>query len=70
MAKIIRSADLPNSEPTAPEAPGVLAVLTGIRDGSDTDEVRLQRGSVVCEALYAYCQGTQTAGSELADDKD
>ena len=56
MGAIIRSADLPQSEPAAPEAPGVLAVLTGIRDGSDNDHERLERGSVVCDALYAYCQ--------------
>ena len=43
MAKIIRSADLPYSEPAFPEAADVLAILTGIRDGSGTDEERLQR---------------------------
>lgn len=62
MATIIRRADLPYSEPAVAEAPGVLAVLTGVRDGSDTDEQRLQRGSVVCDALYTYCQMTAGAG--------
>jgi len=70
MAKIIRSADLPYDEPTAPEALGVLAILTGIRDGSQTDEERLQRGFVVCDALYTYCQRTHDAGSELDEDED
>ena len=62
VAKIIRNADLPHSERAVPEAAGVLAILTGIRDGSGTDEERLQRGSVICDALYAYCQQTHTSG--------
>jgi hypothetical protein len=65
MAEIIRSADLPHSEPAAPESPGVLAILTGIRDGSDTDEERLRRGSIVCDALYTYCQLTLGGGDHV-----
>jgi hypothetical protein len=56
MGKIIRCADLPHSEPAEPEAPGVLAIMTGIRDACETDVERLERGSVVCDALYAYCR--------------
>lgn len=63
MAAIIRSADLPHQEPTIAEAAGVLAILTGIRDGSDTDDQRLERGFVVCEALYAYCVQAPSAGA-------
>jgi hypothetical protein len=55
MARIIRAADLPQEEPTPAVAAGVLAIFDGIRDGSETDEERLTRGSVVCDALYAYC---------------
>ncbi len=65
MAKIIRSADLPQEEPSAPEAAGVLAVFTGIRDGVETDAGRLQQGIVVCDALYTYCKRTHDAGSAL-----
>jgi hypothetical protein len=65
MAKIIRSADLPQEEPSAREAAGVLAVFTGIRDGVETDEERLQQGFVVCDALYTYCQRAHDAGSPL-----
>ncbi len=65
MAKIIRSADLPQEEPSAPEAAGVLAVFSGVRDGVETDAERLRRGFVVCDALYAYCQRTRYAGSAL-----
>lgn len=65
MASIIRSADLPYSGPAAAEAPGVLAVLTGVRDGSDTDDERLRRGSVVCDALYTYCQLTVGGGDDV-----
>jgi hypothetical protein len=37
-------------------APGVLAIFDGIREGSGTDEERLLRGFVVCDALYAFCR--------------
>jgi len=61
MATIIRGADLPLEEDAPPESPGVLAVFTGIRDSSQTDSERLERGSSVCDALYAYCVATQHA---------
>ena len=55
MAAIIRGADLPHEDGLPPESAGVLAVFDGIRDTSSTDEERLQRGSAVCDAIYAYC---------------
>ena len=61
MAQIIRSADLPQ-ESRASEADGVRAILTGIRDSGKSDEERLRRGFVVCEALYWYCLQTPEAG--------
>jgi len=61
MARIVRAADLPHEEPAPAEAPGVQAVFDGIRDGSDSDEERLDRGFVVCDALYAYCRHTKEA---------
>src|ERR1044072_8669133 len=54
MAAIIRGADLPHEEASPPEAPGVLAIFTGVRDSCRTDEERLEKGWVICEALYAY----------------
>ena len=59
MAAIIRGADLPLEEDAPPESPGVLAIFTGIRDSSQTDAERLERGSSVCDALYAYCVATR-----------
>ena len=59
MAAIIRGADLPLEEDAPPESPGILAVFTGIRDSSQTDAERLERGSSVCDALYAYCVATR-----------
>lgn len=64
MAQIVRAADLPQDEPTPAVAAGVLAIFDGIRDGSQTDHERLERGSVVCDALYAYCSGNPTAAAE------
>jgi hypothetical protein len=62
MAAIIRGADLPHEDTIPPEAPGVLAIFTGVRDTCTTDDERLERGSVVCDALYAYCSQTREAG--------
>jgi hypothetical protein len=55
MARVIHAADLPQDEPSNSLAPGVLAIFDGIRDGSTTDDERLRRGFVVCDALYEYC---------------
>jgi hypothetical protein len=65
MARIIRAADLPQEELAPPEARGVLAIFDGIRDDSRTDQERLARGFVACDALYAYCRHTRQAGTEL-----
>ena len=55
MARVIHAADLPQDEPSTSLAPGVLAIFDGIRDGCDSDDERLARGFVVCDALYQYC---------------
>lgn len=52
LARIIRAADLPQEEPAPVEAPSILVIFDGIRDGSSTDEERLERSFVVCDALY------------------
>lgn len=65
MAAIIRAADLPHEDPAPTEAAGILAIFDGIRDGSETDEERLERGSVICDALYTYCAAHADAGSAL-----
>jgi hypothetical protein len=54
MGHVIHGADLPQDEPSSSLAPGVLAIFDGIRDGCVSDEERLQRGFVVCDALYQY----------------
>lgn len=65
MGRIIRAADLPQEEPAPAVAPGVRAIFDGIRDASETDHERLERGFVVCDALYAYCQQTREAACEI-----
>jgi hypothetical protein len=64
MARIVRAADLPHEEPTPAVAAGVLAIFDGIRDGSATDDERLARGFVVCDALYTYCRSSRDAAAE------
>ncbi len=61
MAGIIRDADLPQEEPSPAVAPGVLAIFDGVRDCCETDEQRLERGFVVCDALYTYCRESREA---------
>jgi hypothetical protein len=56
MARVIHAADLPHDEPSNSLALGVLAIFDGIRDGSTSDTERLERGFVVCDALYEYCK--------------
>jgi hypothetical protein len=56
MARIIHSADLPQDDAASPLAEGVLAIFDGVRDGSRSDDERLTRGFVVCDALYEYCR--------------
>jgi hypothetical protein len=64
MARIIRAADLPQAEPGSIIAPGLLAIFDGIRDSSTSDEERLERGFVVCDALYRYCQKAPEVAAE------
>jgi hypothetical protein len=42
-----------------------VTIFDGIRDGSETDVERLQRGFVVCEALYAYSRNSKEAATEV-----
>ena len=54
MGHVIHGADLPLDESSSSLAPGVIAIFDGIRDGCVSDPERLQRGFVVCDALYQY----------------
>lgn len=63
MAAIIRAADLPQEEALVPEAAGIRAIFDGIRDASASDEERLGRGFIVCDALYAYCHQNDEVSS-------
>ena len=64
MSRVIHAADLPQDEPSTSLAPGVLAIFDGVRDGYDTDDERLERGFVVCDALYRYCQQREDTDAE------
>lgn len=57
MGLIVRAADLPHEDASAPEASGVRAVFDGLRDADLNDEERLRIGSTFCDALYAFCSG-------------
>jgi hypothetical protein len=55
MALIIRGADLRYEDDVPAESAGVAAIFDGLRDAEMSDDERLARGSLVCDALYAYC---------------
>ena len=65
MARIIRAADLPDQEHAPAIAAGVQAMFDGIRDGSQTDEEWLEKGAVVCEALYLFCRRNKAAAADV-----
>jgi hypothetical protein len=64
MGRVIHAADLPQDDPSPTLAPGILAIFDGIRDGCLTDAERLERGFVVCDALYQYCKQAQLSDAE------
>jgi hypothetical protein len=64
MARVIHAADLPQDEPSNNLAPGALAIFDGIRDGSGSDDERLERGFVVCDALYEYCKQSKPSDAD------
>ena len=70
MAAIIRGADLPHEDGTPAESAGVLAVFDGILDLAVTDTGRLEIGSAVCDALYAYCSNAPNSGDRRPDQSD
>jgi hypothetical protein len=51
--------------PAPAVAPGVQAIFDGIRDARESDQERLERGFVVCDALYAYCRQAREAVREI-----
>ncbi len=65
MARIIRAADLPDLEQAPAIAAGVQAIFDGIRDGCQTDEERLEKGAVVCDALYLFCWRHKAAVADV-----
>jgi hypothetical protein len=64
MARIIHAADLPHDDRAPAIAPGVLAIFDGVRDGAQTDDERLTRGFVVCDALFQYCRQVTDSDTE------
>lgn len=53
IARVIDEADTVQEAALEPAAPGLDVICTGVRLTSPSDEVALQRGALVYEALYA-----------------
>jgi hypothetical protein len=56
LAKIVHAADITDDLNSDPAGPGLLAIGIGGLDAEPDDQVLLERGSFVYDALYAYCQ--------------
>lgn len=54
LALIVRAADTGRSE-LAPQAPGLLAISLGLSAMLQDDDIMLERGMLVYDALYAWC---------------
>lgn len=59
LADIVRAADTGRLD-LAPEASGLLAISLGLSRAFPDDQVMLQHGMVVYDALYAWCRSGQS----------
>jgi hypothetical protein len=57
LARIVNGADTDNSTFNQPEGPGLRAITDGLGALGVPDVEVVRRGSMVFDALYAYCQG-------------
>jgi len=63
LGKIVNGADTDNALWQQPEGPGLEAIAEGFRHlGLANDHAMLQAGSIVYDALYAYCQAMVAQG--------
>jgi hypothetical protein len=56
LASIVHAADVEEDLDSQPEGAGLLAVGLGGLDVESDDQLLLERGSFVYDALYAYCR--------------
>jgi hypothetical protein len=56
LASIVHAADVEEDLDSQPEGAGLLAVGIGGLDVESDDQLLLERGSFVYDALYAYCR--------------
>ena len=56
LAKIVHAADIADDLGTDPAGPGLLAIGLGGLDVEADDQRLLEKGRVVYDALYAWCQ--------------
>lgn len=54
LAKVVRAADTGHPE-LAPQAPGLLAISLGLSAMLQDDDIMLERGMLIYDALYAWC---------------
>ena len=56
LARIVHAADISGGRGTDPAGPGLLAIGIGGLDVEYDDDILLERGGFVYDALYAWCQ--------------
>ncbi len=69
LCRIVNTADIPRGPTQEPEGPGLRAIIDGLLFVEAADQVVLDQGGRVFEALYAYCadqvrrRGSAAAGT-------
>jgi hypothetical protein len=66
LARIVHAADLSDDLGIEPAGPGLLAIGIGGLDVEYDDQILLERGSFVYDALYAWCQREVAGTAEPA----
>ena len=66
LARIVHAADLSDDLGIEPAGPGLLAIGIGGLDVEYDDQILIERGGFVYDALYAWCQREVAGTAEPA----
>ncbi len=64
IAQLVDEADVIQEVTVEPAAPGLDLICRGLRLTSPNDQVALERGGLIYDAVYAYCRQHAAGGTE------